>query len=520
MDLMARRRAIMGMPSGKDYTVSGNVVSISNALAKNAKSVIVTFLPKQSGSGDPSPDNVRPITGYNDISAVRYGKNLWSMTACVGCAYNPTVGTVFDTTPATLQPTDNGDGSFSITISSWQYVCFIVPVPSDESMRLSFSRSGTGGRRTFGWLDADKKVLAKYNNTDANETYSSTWMATDEVKYLFFVFTSNTASTQTITYPQVEIGYTATSYEPYISPVTANVHVGGAGANKWDEQIELGTISTSTGESVLSYTQLRTVNYVPVVAGQTYRMVTRAGAANGVWTFFYDSNKTLITSGLPSGSGSSNNARRFDNGTTITIPAGCAYLRWYFQVGYGTTYNNDTALNYPSSVTAYEPYSLFGGTVDLVSGECVVDRVFETITGNSNWYSFSTGTGNSSAVVQLNHWDNVKYTSGNASYNGAIGSSGREAQNYWTSARQNEVPNEGDMAFAYSYTGQLRVHRTDVANITDLASFKSAFVGLQICYPLATPITYHLTPSQLALLKGNNTVYSNEGSISLTYVGK
>lgn len=29
-----------------------------------------------------------------------------------------------------------------------------------------------------------------------------------------------------------------------------------------------------------------------------------------------------------------------------------------------------------------------------------------------------------------------------------------------------------------------------------------------------------LTPSQLAMLKGNNTVYSNEGAISLTYVGK
>lgn len=44
-------------------TVSGPVVHVTDALARPAQSIIVTILPIQSGSGDPSPDNVRPISG-------------------------------------------------------------------------------------------------------------------------------------------------------------------------------------------------------------------------------------------------------------------------------------------------------------------------------------------------------------------------------------------------------------------------------------------------------------------------
>lgn len=37
---------------------------------------IVSLEPKQAGSGDPSPDNVRAITGYDSLSLTRCGKNL------------------------------------------------------------------------------------------------------------------------------------------------------------------------------------------------------------------------------------------------------------------------------------------------------------------------------------------------------------------------------------------------------------------------------------------------------------
>ena len=63
--------------SGVLKTVNGALVHIADALAKPLKKCEVTLEPIQSGSGDPSPDNVRPITGHTGVSVVRTGANIW-----------------------------------------------------------------------------------------------------------------------------------------------------------------------------------------------------------------------------------------------------------------------------------------------------------------------------------------------------------------------------------------------------------------------------------------------------------
>jgi hypothetical protein len=164
----------------------------------------------------------------------------------------------------------------------------------------------------------------------------------------------------------------------------------------------------------------------------------------------------------------------------------------------------------------FEAGTVYGGTLDVVTGLLTVDRVTDSITKDSAWYSFSTGTGNASAVVQLSDHLNVKYVDGSSSKNGAISSTGKEAQNYWVNARQNQIPNDGDMCFAYSSGGQLRFHRTDVANITDLNAFKAAFPDTQICYYLATPLTYQLTGTDIVTLVGDNYIWSDSGDVTIT----
>ena len=52
---------------------------------------------------------------------------------------------------------------------------------------------------------------------------------------------------------------------------------------------------------------------------------------------------------------------------------------------------------------------------------------------------------------------------------------------------------------------------------TDASAFKTAMDGVQLCYELATPTELTLTPAELELLKGNNTVTANGATISLTY---
>lgn len=49
-------------------TVSGGVANFVADMSLPLKECKVSFLPKQSGSGDPSPENVRPISGWDGLS--------------------------------------------------------------------------------------------------------------------------------------------------------------------------------------------------------------------------------------------------------------------------------------------------------------------------------------------------------------------------------------------------------------------------------------------------------------------
>lgn len=57
---------------------SGNVASFKSVGSVPLKSLKVNFNPIQEGEGYPSPDNVRPITGWTGINLYHSGKNLWN----------------------------------------------------------------------------------------------------------------------------------------------------------------------------------------------------------------------------------------------------------------------------------------------------------------------------------------------------------------------------------------------------------------------------------------------------------
>lgn len=270
---------------------------------------------------------------------------------------------------------------------------------------------------------------------------------------------------------------------------------------------------------------------MPITNGHGYQLTKASADNNSVYIFkTMDANETInakfkmgffdLTQMF--GSTVADSIYAMEQATT---GAGIAYFHSLFGKDY-YVYNTGTITNV-SSVDGgsyrYIPISwtsagtVYGGTVDVTSGVLRVDRVIDTITKDSAWYGFSTGTGNSSAVVQLTEYQNCYYVDGTSTRNGAISSTGKEAENYWVSARQNEVPNDGDMCFAYSSSGQLRFHRTDVSSITTLDAFKAVFPNTQIAYKLATPITYQLTPQELKTLLGQNNIWSTTGDVEVTY---
>lgn len=58
-------------------TVSGSMIHITDAVFFPMQKCEVTLEPIQAGSGDPSPDNVRPITGWTGCEVKRTGINVW-----------------------------------------------------------------------------------------------------------------------------------------------------------------------------------------------------------------------------------------------------------------------------------------------------------------------------------------------------------------------------------------------------------------------------------------------------------
>ena len=95
-DLLAARDPVIheisvGMSGEQSarYTVSGTPpLSLPNSLGKPLKAWSVDLLPYQEGTGDPSPDNVRPIHGTDKVTITTAGKNLLDPTKRQNLANN------------------------------------------------------------------------------------------------------------------------------------------------------------------------------------------------------------------------------------------------------------------------------------------------------------------------------------------------------------------------------------------------------------------------------------------------
>lgn len=99
---------------GQTETKSGSIVSFEGDETTAIKSLTAQIVPKQSGSGEPSPSNVRPISGTSTVNATRCGKNILpKMTAGTYSANGGTI-VVDDNGVAHLSGTTTASGNVAI----------------------------------------------------------------------------------------------------------------------------------------------------------------------------------------------------------------------------------------------------------------------------------------------------------------------------------------------------------------------------------------------------------------------
>ena len=61
------------------YVKEGQLINFQTPAATNINSLKAYFKPKQAGTGDPSPSNVREITGWDGLSVTHCGITLYKL---------------------------------------------------------------------------------------------------------------------------------------------------------------------------------------------------------------------------------------------------------------------------------------------------------------------------------------------------------------------------------------------------------------------------------------------------------
>ena len=216
---------------------------------------------------------------------------------------------------------------------------------------------------------------------------------------------------------------------------------------------------------------------------------------------------------------STSGARAFD------VPANTTELQFYIvpnsTVAIGAKVTMDDAILYRNGETA-EPYNgnvyditfpseagtVYGGTLDVVSGKMVVDRALLTVRDTD--IASTSAAGKARRIV----------LSG-AMYTIATGYPTDLKCNYYNNFPANYSAMQSvNMSIALNRPqgDQIIIYDSSIDWTTD-ADFLTRLQAnpLQIVYPLATPIEYQLTQQEITTLLGENNIWANRGDVTVTY---
>lgn len=168
-------------------TASGNPITLTDAEAMNADHVVATITPTQTGSGTPSPSNVRPFVGFSEATIEVSKKNLLR------------------------------NGIFSAGTQT-----VFIGGESGQSLHETYLKAGTYTLSVYmasGFSGNPSLYCAERNGssniTIANGATQGTFSIVDDGYYRFWIFKSGGLSASDIDHFQLEVGNQATTYEPY-----------------------------------------------------------------------------------------------------------------------------------------------------------------------------------------------------------------------------------------------------------------------------------------------------------------
>lgn len=562
---------------------SGELASFMTPAKTNIKSLKVHFSPKQLGTGDPSPENVREIEGWGGVEVTKSSVNLldqsyiteasgWILSSddgntiyCGVPVYKGNVNKFYTKFKSSYPFIGNPfKENVQYNVSVW------LKTVSDNSFQgLKFGFKYTDGTSSLGGIfsvnntwkrqtvtsKANKTVsgiYCTYNNSgeiylcglavcekefdDINIVHSSTandisyqWKKLpdeyQEVEYIENTGTqyllTNLIFRKDLENPKIEwkhmqivnpindnmlFGYTATGgavyFEYYQGAVRGYAGIGGIRYTNayYPSSLGLNEIATCSMDK-----EKLILNGIEINPNGTYTDLTTVNPMSiFAWT------KTDGTSGNYINKGVRIYYLRFLDGNNLMANFIPCYRKSDNEIGmYDTVsqtfYTNQGTGEFLKGEDVFSD-TVYGGYVDLISGE-LVEEYKQVIIDSSNTWNTST---------------NYLYRGG---YLPSVG-----GKNAYVKTLCSHLKNPYDVTTAITVagtTGNLSVGKNffDLINIEMTSDAFNQYLEtqynngtpLQICYLLETPISHQLTPTQFESLVGRNNFWSNADYVEIEY---
>ena len=194
-------KALAGGAPLSEYTETGNPVSFETNIAKPL-SVVAAFAPVQAGSGDPSPENVRPITGWTGAKVTRSGRNLLDPE-------------LFETSNNSYVKYETGElQRWSSAYRASDY----VPIIAGFQYTLYAVMWGQNSAGTA-FYDSEKQYISGFKMNSKTQT-EYTFTAPEGAAYMRFCATDDTIGFDDVF---LVYGDTAGTFEEYVTPQSVSV---------------------------------------------------------------------------------------------------------------------------------------------------------------------------------------------------------------------------------------------------------------------------------------------------------
>ena len=435
-------------------------------------------------------DPIQDLNGYDAPWVGGAGKNLMPYP------------NARDVTFSGVRFISDGKGTVTMTgtCTGTDYATIIVPeftIPDGSSYKVAFLNTQAVSNIAFLY---NFSVVDTWSLNVVNKTSTYVGMSNKQCNGIRLNIQSGQTYNQKISIMFVLQSTDASSYIPYenICPISGHTEVG---VSVTDEQ-KYNFSNVVIGKNWIGGTDAtRATLTFDVEPNTRYMVITEGGNFNNI-LFIRMENFTQIVNV---------NINPPFNGY-ITTESNCNKVIVQFQKGTAITASDFD--DFKCSISKeYESYTtqlgqtVYGGTLDVVSGVLTVTHGYVTFDGSSDeqWSITTYGTTNHRAAINYsglatdvpdsqiadiisNQYETISYNNGNVK-------SG-------ISARYNN--------------SQINVFGATFTTKTEFTDYLSAN-PLTVVYKLATPLTYQLTPTQVQTLLGQNNVWSDAGEVEVAY---